>query len=227
MVTTVIFDLDDTLYDEIEYCKSGFAAVAKFLTPRYVRLPKEQIYGIFWKLFNTGNHTTTFNAALDELEISYDENLIAEMVGVYHNHIPDIKLPQDSQDVLNRLSSKYILALITDGYLPAQRLKIQALGIESYFKSIIYTEELGRDFWKPSPTAFQKILHELKIRPENTVYIADNEKKDFIAPNRLGMLTIQLIRPAGIHTLESSEPDSSAKHIIHQISTLPALLEEF
>jgi FMN phosphatase YigB (HAD superfamily) len=32
MITTVIFDLDDTLYDEIDYCKSGFMAVAEFLT---------------------------------------------------------------------------------------------------------------------------------------------------------------------------------------------------
>ena len=29
MITTVIFDLDDTLYDEAEYCRSGFAAVAE------------------------------------------------------------------------------------------------------------------------------------------------------------------------------------------------------
>ena len=31
MITTVVFDLDDTLYDEIEYIKSGFTAVAEFL----------------------------------------------------------------------------------------------------------------------------------------------------------------------------------------------------
>ena len=31
MLTTGAFDLDDTLYDEIEYCKSGFRAVAEFL----------------------------------------------------------------------------------------------------------------------------------------------------------------------------------------------------
>jgi len=31
MITTVIFDLDDTLYDEVEYRRSGFASVAEFL----------------------------------------------------------------------------------------------------------------------------------------------------------------------------------------------------
>ena len=31
MIKAVVFDLDDTLYDEIDYCRSGFAAVADSL----------------------------------------------------------------------------------------------------------------------------------------------------------------------------------------------------
>jgi putative hydrolase of the HAD superfamily len=227
MITTVIFDLDDTLYDEIEYCKSGFTAVAEFLANRFDNLLPEQIFNIFWKQFTTGNRTKTFNAALDELKISCEEQLILEMVELYRNHRPDIELPQDSREVLTRLSKKYTLGLLTDGFLPAQKLKIRALGIEKYFKSLIYTEELGRDCWKPSPAGFIKILDNLNAKPENTVYIADNEKKDFIAPNALGILTVQLIRPARIHTLAGGQPNASARQIIDQISSLPALLEEF
>jgi FMN phosphatase YigB (HAD superfamily) len=29
MIKTVVFDLDDTLYDELDYCKSGFMAIAE------------------------------------------------------------------------------------------------------------------------------------------------------------------------------------------------------
>ena len=227
MITTVIFDLDDTLYDEIEYCKSGFTAVAEFLADRLDGLLPEQIFNIFWKQFSTGNRTKTFNAALDELKIPCDDKLIVEMVEVYRNHGPAIELPQDSREVLTRLSKKYTLGLLTDGFLPAQKLKVRALGIEKYFESIIYTEELGRDCWKPSPAAFIKILGNLNTKPENVVYIADNEKKDFIAPNSLGILTIQLIRPARIQTLVSGQPNASARKIIDQISSIPALLEEF
>ena len=39
MITTVVFDLDDTLYDEVEYCRSGFEAVAEFLANLPVRRP--------------------------------------------------------------------------------------------------------------------------------------------------------------------------------------------
>jgi len=38
MITTIVFDLDDTLYDEIDYCKSGFASVAEFIINRAANL---------------------------------------------------------------------------------------------------------------------------------------------------------------------------------------------
>ncbi len=247
MITTVVFDLDDTLYDEIEYCKSGFAVVAEFLANRPESRPSsmgkgeappaERIFAVLWEQFTAGNRTKTFNAALDELGIGYDDELIGELIEVYRNHKPKITLPQDSRDALCELSTKYTLALLTDGFLPGQQFKVRALGIEKYFKSIVYTEQLGRECWKPSPAGFEKIMQALKVEAENMVYIADNEKKDFIAPNKLGFSTIQLIRPARIHRAVSEEPESAAplrpgpspgraQHTISEISQLSGLLEK-
>jgi len=185
-----------------------------------------RISAVLWEQFTTGNRTKTFNAALDELGIGYNDKLIGELIEIYRNHNPKITLPQDSRDVLCELSTKYTLALLTDGFLPAQKLKVQALGIEKYFTSIVYTEHLGRECWKPSPAGFEKIIQSLGTKPENTAYIADNEKKDFIAPNKLAFLTIQIIRPARIHTSVSVEPKSAAQHTIDQISQLSGLLEK-
>ena len=236
MITTVVFDLDDTLYDEIEYCKSGFASVGEFLANRSEPCPSSMCEGesphakhisaVLWEQFTAGNRTKTFNAALDELGMGYDDELIGELIETYRNHKPKITLPQDSRDVLCELSTKYTLALLTDGFLPAQKLKVQALKIEKYFKCIVYTEQLGRECWKPSPTGFEKIMQSLKVKAENMAYVADNEKKDFIAPNKLGFSTIQLIRPARIHTSVSMEPEDSAQHTICEISQLSGLLEK-
>ena len=173
-----------------------------------------------------GNHTKTFNAAFDELGIEYNDEFIASAVKTYREHLPKITLPADSKEVLSQLSDKYTLALLTDGFLPAQRLKVQALGIENYFKCIIYTEELGRDCWKPSLAGFEKLIQELNIKPETTVYVADNEKKDFIAPNKLGLGTIKLTRPAGIHTESSAETSAKAQYVIDKITLLPQVLKK-
>jgi len=226
MITTVVFDLDDTLYDEVEYCKSGFGAVARFLADLPEAPTVEYIFGAFWRQFTASNRTKTFNVALDEFGIDYDDKLIDSVVKVYRNHVPKIKLPHDSRDVLCRLSGKYTLALLTDGFLPAQQLKVEALAIEEYFKHIVYTEQLGRQCWKPSPAGFEKIMQDLNAKPENIVYVADNEKKDFIAANKLGILTIQLIRPARLHTESAGQSGATAQYIIHKISDLPTLLEK-
>jgi putative hydrolase of the HAD superfamily len=237
MITTVVFDLDDTLYDEIDYCKSGLTCAAEFLAglPKFPSV--QQIFDALWKQFTAGNRKKTFNAILDELGIGHDDSsrrrlseperdrLIEELVNIYRKHVPQITLPDDSKSVLEQLSKKYDLALLTDGFLPAQQLKVQALGIEVYFRCIIYTEQLGREFWKPSPVGFEKLLQRLNSKPQNTAYIADNEKKDFIAPNNLGLPTIQIIRPARILTESCEKIGASAQYVIRQLSQLPALLE--
>lgn len=227
MITTVVFDLDDTLYDEVAYCKSGFTAVSEFLSNLPDFPPAEHIFHAFWKQFTSGNRTATFNTALDGLGIGYDDKLIQRLIEVYRNHVPTIELPQESGDVLSQLSGKFTLALLTDGFLPAQQLKVQALGLEKYFRSIIYTEQLGREFWKPSPAGFEKLMGVLNAKPGTMVYVADNQVKDFIAPNRLGFVTIQIIRPARLHSESSREPDSQARYKIRQISQLPVLLDKF
>ena len=180
----------------------------------------------FWKEFATGNRTKIFNAGLEQLRTKYDGEFIKKLVEVYRNHKPKITLPQDSRDVLRRLSGKWTLALLTDGFLPAQQLKVRALGIERYFKCIIYTEQLGRQFWKPSPVGFEKLMEILDTRPENIAYVADNPVKDFIAPNKLGFSTIQIIRPARIHTESCAQAGAAARYVIHRLTQLPAIIEQ-
>lgn len=224
---TVAFDLDDTLYDEVDYCRSGFAAVAEFISREREEISSDCVFDALWKQFAGGNRSRTFNAALDETGASYDDKFISELIDVYRQHKPKIKLPQESRDVLCMLLDRYTLGLITDGFLPAQRLKVQALGIEKYFECIIYTEELGREFWKPSSAGFEKLMERLNVKPETVVYVADNAKKDFIAPNKLGILSIQVIRPGRIHTELSDLPGAAARYVIHRLSELSPLLEKF
>lgn len=225
MLTTIIFDMDDTLYDEIDYCRSGFAAIDTYLSAIY-QTDAGAIFEALWAQFNAGNHTTTFNAALDSLDIDYDQKTIKNLIKVYREHKPDISLDEQTFEILIALSQKYDLALITDGFLPAQKLKIEALGLKKFFKCIVCTEELGREFWKPHPKGFEMILENLRADPKNTVCIADNAKKDFIAPNAMSITTIQLIRPNKVHLTQPESPRAAPKHTINTIDELPPLLEK-
>ena len=217
--------MDDTLYDEIDYCKSGFNAVAASLSRHPNTQNTEKIFESLWKQFASGNHTRTFNTAFDELKIPYNDEMIKSLIELYRNHKPNLTLPAETKNVLDQLTGKYKLAMLTDGFMPAQQLKVRALRIEQYFEQIVYTEQIGRQFWKPSPVGFEKLIQALNENPQNMAYIADNELKDFIAPNKLGFATIRIIRTNRIHTESGTEPNAHADITIDQIDKLAQTLE--
>jgi putative hydrolase of the HAD superfamily len=226
MIRAVIFDLDDTLYDEIDYCRSGFQAVAEFLIRVHkVACAPDELQACLWRHFSSGNRGRTFNAALTELGLAFNARLIAGLIRVYRAHTPKLKLSKETRDVLRHLGRSHDLAILTDGYLPAQRLKIRALGIAPYLECIFYTEHLGRAFWKPSTAGFIRVLDALQVRPSEAIYVGDNPAKDFIAPNRLGMESVQVLRPLRLRGQPASSPEAAPGHTVDCLSQIPALLQ--
>ncbi len=226
MITTVIFDLDDTLYDETDFCRSGFRAVAEDVALLSDKHSADEVYGAIWEAFTSGCRGSTFDIALAKLGIPADPAQVGRLVRIYRTHDPTLALPAESRRVLEELKDRHTLALLTDGYMPTQRLKVEALGIARHFQAIVYTEELGREHWKPSPLGFQRLLETLAARPTESVYVGDNEAKDFIAPNRLGLLTIQVLRPARLHHEQAPSPDAAPRRTIDTIGSLTQVLTE-
>jgi putative hydrolase of the HAD superfamily len=217
--------MDDTLYDERDYYSSGFTAVAARIAADF-RLPTEEVFHTLSRIFDSGNRQNTFDAAAEEMGIIFKAGYIENLVKIFREHTPDINLPADSRAVLEILKGCYKLGLITDGYLPAQKLKVKLLNIEKYFVRIIYTEELGREKWKPSPAGFEKLTSDLKISPQQCVYVGDNLEKDFIAPNKMGFETIRIIRKNRIHFGNAANAHAAANYEIDSIAKLPDLLRK-
>jgi putative hydrolase of the HAD superfamily len=224
MIQCVAFDMDDTLYDEVDYYQSGLAAAAAVMAEDH-NLDEKDAFNTIWGIFTGGNHKTAFNETLDKLSIPYDSEYIGKLVHVLRCHSPQIALPADSRTVLETLKHKYRLALITDGFLPAQKLKAHALEIEPYFDCMLFTEEWGREFWKPSPAAFEIMFDKMNLTPAQCVYVGDNPTKDFIAPNQLGMKTIRITRQHHLHTFPPPDAFAGAQYQIESIIELPTLLE--
>ena len=82
MITTVVFDLDDTLYDEIDFCRSGFQAGTKFIATLSDKHSPDDILATIWDCFITGNRSSTFDATLRRLDIPYDPNIIGKLVEI-------------------------------------------------------------------------------------------------------------------------------------------------
>ena len=88
-----------------------------------------------------------------------------------------------------------------EAHVAALEAKIKALDIAGYFQKIIVTDELGGPpYRKPNEAAFRLMQQALDVPFEKMVYIGDNTKKDFIAPQKLGMQTIYFKNRDGLYT---------------------------
>jgi len=115
---------------------------------------------------------------------------------------------------------------LTDGYLPPQRLKVEALGLNGRFDPIVFTEELGRESWKPSPVGFMLIERVCKAQPRNCLYIGDNPAKDFVAPRARGWRTIRVRRPGTEHSAIAAPAGKAAERELadfHEVARLLAI----
>lgn len=173
--TFIVLDLDDTIYKEVNFVKSGFKAIIK-------NYAADDEYGLFVMMMKTWlNGGNAIGSLFEYLNIS---NIpIQEPLNIYHNHFPNISLPAYSQSFFqNVIARGYGLGLITDGRTITQKNKLYSLGIENLFDKVVISQEFGSE--KPAIRNY-KVFEE--TFPGNIFcYIGDNTKKDFIAPKELG-----------------------------------------
>ncbi|MGL4452585.1 MAG: HAD family hydrolase [Sarcina sp.] len=197
MVKVIIFDLDDTLYNERTYVFAAFKNVANYISEKY-GLDSEEIYKRIIKIFYEFGRGKIFNLICEEYKL--DEN-IKDLVEIYRNTYPEgIELYEDAKEFIKNAKAKgYKLGIITDGMSKVQWNKIKALELEKCIDKIVVSDDLGRENWKPSIVPYKEILNYFEFEPKEAVYIGDNPNKDFIGARNLGLQTVRIIREEGDH----------------------------
>ena len=188
----VVFDLDDTLYGEKEYVKSGYKAVGKAF-PQIPNMAEK-----LWQAFQLGKPAIDY---VLESEGLLQTEVKEKCLKIYRQHIPEIHLYESVEDIFNRLLQQgKMLGVITDGRPEGQRNKIKSLNLEKWISHIIVTDELGGiAYRKPCPIAFENMQRAMNVSFSKMVYIGDNVNKDFIAPTQLGMRCIYFKNKNGLY----------------------------
>jgi FMN phosphatase YigB (HAD superfamily)/predicted ATP-grasp superfamily ATP-dependent carboligase len=193
----ILFDLDDTLYNEKEYVYSGFKAVCNNFS-----LFKDS-YSFLKNSFD--DKRKPFDELFKIMKLD-DVKLFNEVLKTYQNHKPSIKLDNDTKEMLKLLKSQgFKLGLITDGRVNGQENKIDSLGLERFFDELIITDSLaGRfgnplHFRKPNRIAFEIMKNRFNVEYSEMVYVGDNYKKDSKAPFQLGMDYIYYKNKEGLY----------------------------
>ena len=221
-IRAVLFDLDDTIYEERLYFRSAFSAVARFLEERGVGSYPDTL-GLLERLHHGEGRERVFQKLARTL--GFADDLIPALVDVHRGHKPDIRLSDDAREVLPRLKERYRLGCVTDGWAAVQRAKLEALDAARLFDAIVVADDYGRHRWKPDPFPFHRCCELLEAPADAAVFVGDNPDRDVRGARNAGLRAVRLRRPGGyFERTDGSGTDCTAHCDVRTLSDLERVL---
>jgi putative hydrolase of the HAD superfamily len=213
-ISTVIFDLDDTLLDRSKtfslYCEY---LIENFLKSKVSLNEKENVLLALKTMVRNGykSRNSFHKKIIDTWDLEYtDEELEQNWFEKYDKFSVSVYKLMDTLEYLN---TKYKLAIITNGLSYMQNKKIDELGIRKYFKEIIISEDIG--IRKPEKEIFLLCCNRLNIKPLEAVYIGDNYEIDIIGANNAGLNSIWI---------NKDKRDSNYEYSIKELESVMKIL---
>lgn len=195
----IFFDLDETLWDFHTNSREALQEIAvsyNFLARGIPTLESflEVYFPInekMWELFRNGVvdmnglRYKRFEETFNLFNIN-DSKFIAEIANAYTTVAPQkTNLIPYAKEVLEHLSQKYALHIITNGFEEVQQIKIKNCNLSPYFKTITSSEKSG--YKKPDARMFNYALKQANALPQDSIMIGDSLEADILGAKAFGM----------------------------------------
>ena len=95
------------------------------------------------------------------------------------------KLMPHAREVLEYLSGKYNLYILSNGFKELQSHKMRSSGIDEYFKKVVLSDDIG--ILKPWPEIFHFALSTTQSELNNSLMIGDSWENDIVGAAGVGM----------------------------------------
>lgn len=217
----IVFDLDDTLYEEKTFVYSGFSEVAKWISTMSNINPSE-ILDFMVEDLSINGRGEIFNKVLDKYYVKTKKNIV-KCVSIYRMHKPNIKLDLDVINLLLELRKDFRLYIVTDGNKLVQNNKIKSLSLDNYVEKAFITYRYGLAASKPSLKCFEIIKNMENVDWQDIVYIGDNPNKDFVNLNKVNAITIRVLQ--GDYATVQAFNEYDAKYKINKLTDLKMLIK--
>lgn len=197
MITTVLFDIDDTL---IDWKKSAVICFETLFREYDLPFDPEKTPAAFfeasaplWAAVDRGEMTgrelrkVRWNHVFSRLGIDRHDGEFFEKE--FRRHLSKSAVPiEGAEEVLKYLSEKYTLGVASNAYFEQQNSRLELLGYKKYLKHIFTSQEIGYE--KPSEKFFEHCLKELGIsNPQEVLMVGDNAAADVGGARKMGFKT--------------------------------------
>ena len=197
MITTVIFDVDDTIYDQQQPFENAILRIFPHVEPKdfdklYIRFRFHSDESFLkstsgeWSMKQMRSYR--INEALKDLHYP----AISDLEGVsfqtaYEEELDQIMVHKEMVKVFDYLKEKNIsMGVITNGPSLHQQKKIQQLALEQWFPKNHILISGDTDFHKPQVELFDIAAKQINLIPANTLYVGDSFENDMIGASNAG-----------------------------------------
>jgi putative hydrolase of the HAD superfamily len=223
MRQNLIFDADDTLWENNIYFEDAFEQFCEYLAHssmslQQVRQVLDEIEVVNAKVYgygsrNFGRNLTACFQHLAERDISQRD---LEVIMDFAHHILEkpIELIEGVEDTVALLSTRHELTLFTKGDPEEQRLKIDRSGLGRYFEYTAIVRE------KNEP-AYRQLSVERGFQPERTWMIGNSPKSDINPALAAGLNAVFVPHPRTWSLEHEDVPDGHPRLLrVERISEL-------
>jgi putative hydrolase of the HAD superfamily len=202
-VKVIAFDMDNTLIDR----QGAFVRCVRDMIEEDTKksiddMSFSQFMEHFLILDNNGmgNKEILFNYYIEyfHLDLTWDiiMNRWVDRLAGY------MRLMEDTVEVLDELSKRYRLAILTNGDSVSQRGKLKTFPHLNWFEIVMVAGDYP---WaKPDVRIFELLCEKLKVKPDEVVFVGDTIDSDIVGAKKAGMRTIWI---QGNEQLKSDLPD--------------------
>lgn len=198
MYKNLFFDLDDTLWAFSQNARDTFEATyRKHCFDRYFD-SFEHYYALYqqrnhelWKEYADG---TVTKEELNRQRFLYplqavghgDSRLAQAFADDFFSVIPTCrKLMPHALEVLQYLSGRYRLFILSNGFQELQCRKMRSAGIDGFFRQVILSDDIG--VLKPWPAIFHFALSATQSQLHESLMIGDSWESDVTGAHNVGM----------------------------------------
>ena len=187
MIKAIIFDLDNCLAAANEVGEDLYApAFEAIRNANRGTLTSEQLAEAFNECWR---HPLDFVAK----KFGFSQEMLTAGWKVFSETF--VQTPMNGYDDIAFLRELPMeLYLVTSGFRRLQESKIKALSFEHLFAGI-HVDAIDEADRKGKLGIFESISLTRKLKPENVLVVGDNPDSEIEAGNRLGMETVQILRP--------------------------------
>jgi putative hydrolase of the HAD superfamily len=215
-VKVVAFDMDNTLIDRqgafVRYVRD---MIEEDTNKRIDDISFSRFMERFLVLDNNGmgNKEILFNYYIEYFHLNLTWDIImnrwVDRLAGY------MRLMEDTIEVLDELSKKYRLAILTNGDSISQRGKLNTFPHLNWFEIVMVAGDYP---WaKPDVRLFELLCEKLNVIPSEVVFVGDTIASDIIGAKNAGMKTIWI---QGDKIQNSDLPDVRLYRLIELLSVL-------